>query len=119
MPGEHAAATVIARAGLLVLLWIWGAAPGWAADSLEFESDKQKHFLVSVALGAASAAAARERGEAPCDAAAIGVTFTVVIGAGKEYYDRRYKSTHHWSWQDLFWDFTGAAVGSMLASGCR
>lgn len=82
------------------------------------ERDKKQHFFVSAALGAAGAAVARDHGAPPCEAARIGITFTVAIGAGKEFYDLNYKRTH-WSWRDLFWDAAGATVGSLLASGCR
>lgn len=108
----------LVSAALCTLLLGLGAESACRADSLRFEEDKQKHFFVSLALGAASAAAAREHGADGCRAAGIGITFTMTIGAGKEYYDRRYKDSHRWSWQDLVWDFAGAALGSALAGGC-
>lgn len=98
---------------------LWAAA-GVASTAVAsgLEADKRKHFFVSAALGAAGAAAARNHGAEPCEAARTGIVFTIVIGAGKEYYDLRIKRTH-WSWGDLFWDVAGGTVGSLLASGCR
>lgn len=93
------------------------AAAGKCA-SMEIKRDKLKHLLVSLAIGAAGAAAARDHGARTCQAARIGIGVGLMFGAGKEYYDLRYKRTY-WSWGDLFWDAVGATAGSMLTSGCR
>ena len=88
-----------------------------AVAAADVQWDKRQHFFVSAALGAAGAVAARHHGARDCEAARIGVAFTVAIGVGKEWYDLRIKRTH-WDWGDLLWDVAGAAVGSLAASGC-
>lgn len=94
------------------------ASAAGVASAANIEADKRKHFFVSAALGAAGAATARQHGAERCEAARSGIVFTLVIGAGKEYYDLRIKRTH-WSWGDLFWDLAGGTVGSLLVSGCH
>lgn len=104
------------QAALLALLS--SLSLGACASAGLVERDKLKHFAASMAIGAAGAALAREHGADHCQAAGVGFTFSVAIGAGKEYYDLRIKRTR-WNWRDLFWDVVGATAGSLLASGCR
>lgn len=69
-------------------------------DSLSFEADKQKHFAVSVALGAAG----RTLSDDPYKAFAIGIA----PGIAKEVYDIKYGCA---SVYDLAWDALGVGVG--------
>ncbi len=87
-------------------------------SAVELKPDKLKHFFASMALGAAGAGWARERGVRTCRAAGIGIGFSLIFGVGKEFYDLRYKRTD-FEWGDLFWDAIGASAGSMWISGCR
>jgi len=83
-----------------------------------FGSDKAKHFVVSAAIGASSSEVLKHQGHSDCHAAAGGLTFTLSMGAAKEYYDKRVKKTG-WSWKDMFWNFIGGTVGSLASSGCH
>ncbi len=87
-------------------------------SAVELKPDKLKHFFASMALGAAGAGWARQRGVGTCRAAGIGIRFSLLFGVGKEVYDLRVKRTG-FGWGDLFWDAIGATAGSMLISGCR
>lgn len=108
------AAHLVSRAGFALLA---ASVAGVAVAAADVQRDKRQHFFVSAALGAAGVVAARRHGAQDCEAARIGIAFTVAIGAGKEWYDLRIKRTH-WDWGDLLWDVAGAAVGSLAASGC-
>ena len=46
------------------------------------------------------------------------ISFTALLGAGKEYSDERNKSTG-WSWPDLAYDFAGIALGVVLINNLR
>jgi len=46
------------------------------------------------------------------------ISFTALLGTGKEYSDKRNKSTG-WSWSDLAYDFTGIALGVVLINNLR
>ena len=83
-----------------------------------FGEDKLYHFIAAGAIGAATTKVALNNQATPCDAVFIGISTTLVIGAGKEWYDLKVKKTL-FSWKDMFWNFTGSAVGSLAVSDCR
>lgn len=80
-------------------------------------SDKYKHFLISTALSAAIANAAKSDSRDNCEAALIGFSVTLTLGAAKESYDKRKKKTLY-SGKDMVWNAAGSAVGSLLGSNC-
>ena len=61
------------------------------------------HFLASSVIGAAATKVAINNQASPCEAMAIGISTTLVIGAGKEWYDLKVKKTL-FSWKDMFWN---------------
>jgi putative lipoprotein len=83
-----------------------------------FGRDKMEHFAISAAIGAGAGTKLKNNGRSKCDAAAGGITISLVTGSGKEYYDK-YIRKKYWSWKDMFWDFIGGTVGSLAATGCR
>ncbi|WP_455202713.1 hypothetical protein [Kaarinaea lacus] len=80
-------------------------------------SDKYKHFLLSTAISAAIANAARDDNRDNCEAALIGFSVTLTLGAAKESYDKRRKKTMY-SERDMVWNAAGSVVGSLLGSNC-
>ncbi|WP_455212578.1 hypothetical protein [Kaarinaea lacus] len=83
-----------------------------------FGEDKLYHFLAAGVIGAAATKAAVNNQATPCDAMFIGISTTLVIGAGKEWYDLKVKKTL-FSWKDMFWNLAGSSVGSFAVSECR
>ncbi len=83
-----------------------------------FGKDKAQHFSVSAVIAAGTSITQTNRGKSDCDAATAGITVSIGIGAGKEYYDK-YARKKYWSWKDMFWNFIGATVGSLAATGCH
>jgi len=86
-------------------------------DDAWFAKDKYTHFLLSTAISAAIANAAKNNGNENCDAALIGFSVTLTLGAAKETYDKRKKGTFY-SYRDMVWDAAGSATGSLLGSNC-
>ena len=82
-----------------------------------FTHDKYAHFLVSGAVSAGLAKAAKDNGKDNCDAALIGFGITLSFGAAKESYDKRKKKTLY-SYHDMVWNAAGSAIGSLAASNC-
>ena len=82
-----------------------------------FAKDKYTHFLLSTAISAAIANAAKNNSNENCDAALIGFSVTLTLGAAKETYDKRKKGTFY-SYRDMVWDAAGSATGSLLGSNC-
>ena len=80
-------------------------------------SDKYAHLLLSTALSAAIANAAKNVGRDNCEAALIGFSVTLAIGAAKESYDKRKKKTLY-SERDMVWNAAGSVAGSLLGSNC-
>ena len=83
-----------------------------------FGQDKLYHFLTSGVIGAAATKVALNNQAKPCDAVFIGISTTLVIGTGKEWYDLKVKKTL-FSWKDMFWNFAGSSVGGLAVSDCR
>jgi putative lipoprotein len=83
-----------------------------------FGEDKLYHFLTASVIGAAATKVAVNNQAAPCDAMFIGISATLVIGTGKEWYDMRVKKTL-FSWKDMAWNLAGSSVGSFAVSDCR
>jgi len=104
---------------LLALHTLTGCAIQFSKDTDDkwFAADKYKHFLVTTAISAAIASAAKHNGNENCDAALIGFSVTLTIGAGKEIYDKRVRDTFY-SYRDMVWDAAGSATGSLLGSNC-
>ncbi|WP_455365859.1 DUF2279 domain-containing protein [Kaarinaea lacus] len=104
---------------LLVLSIISGCATQQKNNTSDewFAKDKYTHFLLSTAISAAVAHAAKNNGNENCDAALIGFSVTLTLGAAKETYDKRKKGTFY-SYRDMVWDAAGSATGSLLGSNC-
>ena len=82
-----------------------------------FADDKYKHFLLSTAISAAVANTAKDESRDNCEAALIGFSVTLTLGAAKESYDKRKKKTMY-SERDMVWNAAGSVVGSLLGSNC-
>jgi len=85
-----------------------GPEESWLGD------DKQKHFLVSAAMGAGITAAASS-GMDTEEAVAAGILSTTGVGVIKEWHDSEVKKTC-FSWKDLVWNFIGASMGATMAA---
>jgi putative lipoprotein len=83
-----------------------------------FGKDKMKHFLVSSVIGAAATKIAANNGAAPCQSVFIGISTSLAIGAGKEWYDKNIRKTY-FSWKDMVWDFAGGTLGSFATRECH
>ncbi|WP_410749763.1 YfiM family lipoprotein [Citrobacter sp. U14242] len=72
--------------------------------------DKAQHFIASAMLAAAGNEYARHQGNSRDRSAAIGLMFSVSLGASKELWDSR-PTGSGWSWKDFAWDVAGASTG--------
>lgn len=102
---------------LLVLLMFSGCATVKENNDNWLGRDKLYHFATAGVVGAGVSYVSRENGIAACSAPLIGISITLGLGAGKELYDK-YGKKSFWSWQDMFWNFLGGTVGSMIVSKC-
>jgi len=75
--------------------------------------DKAQHFLASAMLSAAGNEYAQRQGVSRDRAAAVGVMFSVSLGATKELWDSR-PAGSGWSGKDFAWDVAGATTGYTL-----
>lgn len=82
-----------------------------------FSKDKYAHFLVSTAISAAIANSAKSDNRDNCQAALIGFSVTLTLGAAKESYDKRKRETLY-SGKDMTWNAAGSMFGSLLGSSC-
>lgn len=80
------------------------ASDGWSGQ------DKAQHFITSAMLAAAGNEYARHQGNSNDRSAAIGLMFSISLGASKELWDSR-PSGSGWSWKDFAWDVAGASTG--------
>lgn len=83
-----------------------------------FGEDKLKHFVVGGVIGAGVTKIAENNGVHECTAPAVGISVTLVVGAGKESYDKRIKGTAY-SWKDMVWNLAGSTLGSLAVSNCQ
>lgn len=75
-----------------------------------FSQDKFLHFYfcaTMVGLGYHTLVCRMERDET--ESKILSISFTVMVGIGKEIYDKKKKN--HFSWKDLCWDGAGLTVG--------
>ncbi|WP_253382584.1 YfiM family lipoprotein [unidentified bacterial endosymbiont] len=93
---------------LLATLFLTGCSH-MANDSWSGQ-DKAQHFIASAMLSAAGNEYAQRQGYSQDRSAAIGVMFSVSLGASKELWDSR-PSGSGWSWKDFTWDVAGATTG--------
>ena len=77
--------------------------------------DKAQHFLASAMLSAAGNEYAQHQGYSRDRSAAIGLMFSVSLGASKELWDSR-PAGSGWSWKDFAWDCAGAVAGALAAT---
>ena len=89
-----------------------GAQGGW-----EWQSDKIQHFTISSLMAGTVARHQMSNDERDCQAALVGITFSMSIGAGKEAYDKYIKKTY-WDWADLGWDLAGSTLGGVVGGKC-
>lgn len=78
-----------------------------------FGKDKAAHLAVSTAISAAATRAAIDSGESAPRAHAQAVGVVLVVGLGKEGYDREVRGTG-WSWRDMVWNLLGGVLGGAL-----
>lgn len=97
----------------VLLLSTSGCSTLFRADDPWFGKDKAYHFVAGGFIGAGTTLVVKNNGmhldTAPC----IGISASVAIGGGKEWYDANVKRTY-WSWKDMTWDLIGGAAGSYL-----
>jgi uncharacterized protein YfiM (DUF2279 family) len=75
--------------------------------------DKFLHFSVSAAItGISYRMNARTFDMELNTAKTVSVSFTTLIGIGKELFDKKTKG--HFSWKDLLWDGAGIMVGYLV-----
>jgi putative lipoprotein len=103
---------------IIACLVITGCAGTTSKDDNWFSEDKAYHFAASALIGAGVSSAAKDSGSSTCEAATAGISITLVVGAGKEYYDK-HKNNGNWSWKDMFWNLAGGTAGSLAATGCH
>lgn len=72
--------------------------------------DKAQHFITSAMLSAAGNEYAHHQGISPKRSAAIGLMFSLSLGASKELWDSRPEGSG-WSRKDFAWDVAGATIG--------
>ena len=82
-----------------------------------FGEDKLMHFGASAAIAAAVTNYKQHHGSSGCEAARIGFSVSLAIGAAKETSDKYIKRTY-WSLKDFTWDVLGASVGTLAAGHC-
>lgn len=103
---------------LLLLLSSCAVTPPNHQEDNWFGEDKVAHFILSGLTSAIIAKTAKDDGKDNCDAALIGLTITMTIGAAKESYDKRRKKTLY-STHDMYWNLAGSTLGSLAGSNCR
>ena len=96
--------TIIVIASLLLTGCSHMANDAWSGQ------DKAQHFLASAMLSAAGNEYAQHQGYSRDRSAAIGLMFSVSLGASKELWDSR-PAGSGWSWKDFAWDVAGATTG--------
>ena len=104
--------------GVLIIVTIDGCAMTQHHSDHWFGEDKIAHFFVSSLLGAAATTAAQNNGVSDCDAPIVGVSLTLAVGTGKEFYDKYFKKTY-FSWKDMIWNMLGVTAGSLAVSQCH
>ena len=102
----------------LFLLSACAVTPPNHKEDTWFSKDKYAHFVLSGITSAVIAKAAKEDGKDNCDAALIGFSITLSLGAAKESYDKRYKKTLY-SFHDMSWNLLGSTLGSIAGSNCH
>ncbi|MBT4483050.1 MAG: hypothetical protein HOC71_05160 [Candidatus Latescibacteria bacterium] len=94
----------------LVLIMYLSSCSSYRHNDRFFAPDKLYHFAVAGSIGAGTTVAAESNG-ASHNSPIIGVSVSVGVGAGKEFYDLTIKDTY-WSWKDMFWNLAGGIAGS-------
>ncbi len=75
-----------------------------------FARDKFLHFSACAAISGFTYLFSIERlSRGETEGAAYSVSFTALVGLGKELYDKKHKG--RFSWKDLLWDGAGLMVG--------
>jgi putative lipoprotein len=97
----------------VLILSLSGCAGAFRSDDPWIAKDKAYHFIAGGVIGAGTTLAARHIGMEGDAAPAIGISASIAIGGGKEWYDAHIKGTY-WSWKDMLWDLVGGTTGSYL-----
>lgn len=84
------------------------------AEEFYMQPDKQKHFVGSMAIGAAASGIARHYGSSKFEAIAIGVASSLLVGVAKEKLDGAGYGTEDIN--DVYADALGATTGSILST---
>ena len=103
---------------IILFLTVSGCATTRCYHDSFFGKDKLYHFTASGVIGAGVTAVSRNNGISDYKAPVIGVSVSIGIGAGKEFYDLTVKETY-WSWKDIVWNLIGSSVGSYAVSECK
>ena len=103
---------------IILFLTVSGCATTRCYHDNFFGKDKLYHFTASGVIGAGVTAVSRNNGISDYKAPVIGVSVSIGIGAGKEFYDLTVKETY-WSWKDIVWNLIGSSVGSYAVSECK
>ncbi len=93
-----------------------GCATFYLGDDAWTGQDKLYHFVAGGVIGAGTTHVLERNGMKKHHAPVYGITASVGVGGGKEWYDANVKGTY-WSWKDMVWDMIGGATGSYLVSG--
>lgn len=99
---------------LLSLFYGCATTPQTPQPDRWFGADKAKHFATSAALAAAFVDTSNNR---DCENVIVSVSAVLVIGTGKEIYDKNIKRTY-FSYKDMIWNFLGSSLGALAASDC-
>ncbi|EOK5536548.1 TPA: YfiM family lipoprotein [Enterobacter kobei] len=97
------------RTSLLLSVLFLSGCSHMANDSWSGQ-DKAQHFVASAMLSAAGNEYAQHQGYSRDRSAAIGLMFSLSLGASKELWDSR-PAGSGWSWKDFAWDVAGATTG--------
>ena len=105
---------------LMAILFVCasGCATTTHRDDSWLGKDKMSHLVVSTVVSAAVTRIAQDNGASDCKAPVIGLSFAMVVGAGKEIHDKRIKGTYY-SWKDMTWNLLGSTIGSLAVSNCH
>lgn len=101
--------TIIVIASLLLTGCSHMANDAWSGQ------DKAQHFLASAMLSAAGNEYAQHQGYSRDRSAAIGLMFSVSLGASKELWDSR-PAGSGWSWKDFAWDVAARPPATLYGS---
>ncbi len=105
--------TLVIPVFVLIVLSFSGCSSFFRSDDPWFGKDKAYHFVAGGVIGAGTTLALRNNGMRDDRAPIMGISASIAIGGGKEWYDANRKGTY-WSWKDMVWDIAGGTAGSYI-----